>query len=145
MTNPVFACQQIVDFCTLFQVCTRLYGKSRKRSSLTTVHLQYSIKCSCTVTKKSLKYFAGCRYIDIATGYGLDDRGVGVRVPVGARIFSMSRPVLGLTQPPIQWILGALSPRVKRPGREVDNSPSTSAEVKKMWIYTSTLLYAFMA
>jgi hypothetical protein len=27
----------------------------------------------------------------IATGYGLDDRGVGVRVPVGARIFSSPR------------------------------------------------------
>jgi hypothetical protein len=30
-------------------------------------------------------------------------------------------------------------------GREVDHSPPTSAEVKKMWIYTSTPLYAFMA
>jgi hypothetical protein len=26
--------------------------------------------------------------VGIATGYGLDDRGVGVRVPVGLRIFS---------------------------------------------------------
>jgi hypothetical protein len=25
-----------------------------------------------------------------------------------------------------------------RPGREADHSPPTSAEVKKMWIYTST-------
>jgi hypothetical protein len=32
----------------------------------------------------------------------------------------------------------ALSPGVKRPGREVDHSPPTSAEVKKMWIFTST-------
>jgi hypothetical protein len=31
----------------------------------------------------------------IATGYGLDDQGVGVRVPVGARIFtSPCRPDL---------------------------------------------------
>jgi hypothetical protein len=29
--------------------------------------------------------------IGIATGYGLDDRGVGVRVPVGSRIFSSPR------------------------------------------------------
>jgi hypothetical protein len=36
-------------------------------------------------------------------------------------------------------------PGVKRPGREADHSPSTSAEVKKMWIYTSTPPYAFMA
>jgi hypothetical protein len=26
--------------------------------------------------------------VGIATGYGLDDRGIGVRVPVGSRIFS---------------------------------------------------------
>jgi hypothetical protein len=49
--------------------------------------------------------------VGIATGYGLDDRGVGVRVPVGSRIFSTSsRPALGPTQPPIQWVPGALSP-----------------------------------
>jgi hypothetical protein len=30
-------------------------------------------------------------------------------------------------------------------GREADHSPPTSAEVKKMWIYTSTPPYAFMA
>jgi hypothetical protein len=30
----------------------------------------------------------------------------------------------------------ALSPGVKRPGRVVDHSPPTSAEVKKIWIYT---------
>jgi hypothetical protein len=50
----------------------------------------------------------------------------------------LSRPALKSTQPPIQWVPGALSLGVKRPGREVDHSPPTSAEVKKMWIYTST-------
>jgi hypothetical protein len=56
-----------------------------------------------------------------------------------------SRPVLGPTQSPIQWVPGALSPEVKRPGREADHSPPTSAEVKNSWIYTSTPLYVFMA
>jgi hypothetical protein len=84
--------------------------------------------------------------VGIATGYGLDDRGVGVRVPVGSGIFSTSsRPALGPTQPPIQWVAGALSPGVKRPRCEADHSPPTSAEVKKMWLYTSTPPYAFMA
>jgi hypothetical protein len=88
-------------------------------------------------------YFRGSRdsEVSIATSYGLDDRGVGVRIPVGWRIFSSpnsSRPALRSTQPPIQWVPGALSPGVKRPGREVDRSPPTSTEVKKMWIYTST-------
>jgi hypothetical protein len=40
---------------------------------------------------------------------------------------------------------GSSFPGVKRPGREVDHSPPTTAEVKKMWIYTSTPPYAFMA
>jgi hypothetical protein len=61
-------------------------------------------------------------------------------------LFSMSsKPVLGSTQPPIQWIPRAVSPGVKRPGREADHSPPTSADVKKMWIFTSTPPYAFMA
>jgi hypothetical protein len=42
-----------------------------------------------------------------------------------------SRTALGLTQPPIQWVAGALSLGVKRPGREDDSSPPSSAEVKK--------------
>jgi hypothetical protein len=29
--------------------------------------------------------------VGIATGYGLDDRGVGVQVPIGLRIFSPPR------------------------------------------------------
>jgi hypothetical protein len=57
-----------------------------------------------------------------------------------------SRPVLGPTQPLIQWGTGrALSPGVKRPGYEADHSPPTSAEVKNTWIYTSTPPYALMA
>jgi hypothetical protein len=38
-----------------------------------------------------------------------------------------------------------LSPEVKRPGRENDHSPTTSAEAKKTWISTSTPPYVFMA
>jgi hypothetical protein len=34
---------------------------------------------------------------------------------------------------------------VKRPGREADHSPPSSAEVKNAWSYTSILQYAFMA
>jgi hypothetical protein len=42
-----------------------------------------------------------------------------------------SRTALGPTQPSIQWVLGALSLGVKRPGREADRSPPSSAEVKE--------------
>jgi hypothetical protein len=53
--------------------------------------------------------------------YGLDDRAIGVRSPAGAKDFplsSVSRPALGPTQPPVQWVPGVLSPGVKR-GRGV--------------------------
>jgi hypothetical protein len=68
-------------------------------------------------------------YVD----YGLDDRGSFVRLPVGTGNFlftTASRTALGSTQPPIQWVPGALSLGVKRPGRGADHSPSSNAEVK---------------
>jgi hypothetical protein len=40
---------------------------------------------------------------------------------------------------------GAFSLGVKQPGREADNSPPSSAEVKNAWKYTSTPQYVFMA
>jgi hypothetical protein len=49
------------------------------------------------------------------------------------------------TQPPIQWVPGAPFPRVKQPEREADHSTPTSAKVKKIWVYTSTPPYVFMA
>jgi hypothetical protein len=51
--------------------------------------------------------------------------------------FYMSRPTLVPTQPPIQSVLRAISPGVKRPGREADHSPPASAEIKKTLVYTS--------
>jgi hypothetical protein len=42
--------------------------------------------------------------VGIATDYGLD--GPGGRIPVGRDIPHLSRPALGLTQPPVQWVPG---------------------------------------
>jgi hypothetical protein len=52
---------------------------------------------------------------------------------------------MGLTQPPIEWVAGALSLRLKWPGREADLSPPSSAKVKNVWSYNSTPQYALMA
>jgi hypothetical protein len=43
-----------------------------------------------------------------------------------------------ILQQPIQWVPEALSLGVKRPGREADHSPPSSAEVKNAWSYIST-------
>jgi hypothetical protein len=59
-------------------------------------------------------------------------------------LFAAYRPALGPTQPHIQWVPVALFLWIKRPGREADHSPSSSAEVENAWSYTSTHPYVFM-
>jgi len=49
-----------------------------------------------------------------------------------------SRPTLRPTQPPSQWVPGALSSGVKWPGHEPDHLPPFTAEVKNSWNYTCT-------
>jgi hypothetical protein len=49
-----------------------------------------------------------------------------------------SRPALGPSQPPIQWVPGIFSLVIKRPGGEADRSPPSSAEVKNPLSYTPT-------
>jgi len=44
---------------------------------------------------------------------------------------AVSITALGPTQPPIQWVPGSLPLGVKRPGRQADHSPPSSAEVKE--------------
>jgi hypothetical protein len=44
---------------------------------------------------------------------------------------TVSRTALRPTQPPIQWVPGAPSLGIKRPGSEADHSPPSSAEVKE--------------
>jgi hypothetical protein len=44
--------------------------------------------------------------------------------------FITCRPVLALIERPIPWTLRAVSPGVKRLGREAEHSPTSSTEVK---------------
>jgi hypothetical protein len=65
----------------------------------------------------------------------------GDRIPVGGEIFRLSRPALGSTQPPIQWVSGLSWGKV-RPGRDANPSPPSSAEVLEELSYTFTPLWA---
>jgi hypothetical protein len=60
-----------------------------------------------------------------AIGYGVDDRGSFPGEGSDGFFLSAtaSRPTLGPTQLPIQWVPGAVSSEVKRPRREADHSP----------------------
>jgi hypothetical protein len=60
----------------------------------------------------------------IATGYGLDGRGVGVPSPgEGTNFLYVVQTGSGTQLASYPMGTGALSPGVKRPGREVDHSP----------------------
>jgi hypothetical protein len=71
--------------------------------------------------------------LGIATGYGLDCWRGRSSSPVGSRIFSSAQHPDRLCGLPssIKWV-----PGVKRSGCEADHSPTTSAEIKKTWLYT---------
>ena len=59
--------------------------------------------------------------VGIATNYGLDGPGSSTG---GDKIFRLSRPTLGPTQPPVKWV-----PCLSRPERAADHSPPSSAVV----------------
>jgi len=80
----------------------------------------------------SLKKFIPSCYISglgssvgIATDCGLDGPGSNPGVD---RIFHPSRPALGPTQPPVQWVYRVFGDEVS-PGRAADHSPLSSAAV----------------
>jgi hypothetical protein len=65
----------------------------------------------------------------IATGYGLDSLHL---IPSRGEIFLFStvfRLPLGPTQPPVEWLPGALSLGVKKQRHDTDHSPPSAAEV----------------
>jgi hypothetical protein len=66
--------------------------------------------------------------VGIVTGYGLE--GSGIESRWGRNFSHLSRPALGPTQTPVQWVPG-LSRGKERPGRDADSSPPSSAVVIK--------------
>jgi hypothetical protein len=71
--------------------------------------------------------------VDIALGYGLDDRGSRVRFAAGAGNFSLRHRVKNGSGPhPSSYPKGIGVLEVKRQGRETNHSPSSSAEVKEL-------------
>jgi hypothetical protein len=116
-------------------------------------HVVYLYKVLCRRKRNTIEnttHGTTIRFLKFSTLYKRSPYSdwLGVRVPVGSRMFCSPR------RPDQIWDLPSLlsnglplppSPGLKRPGREADYVPSASAEVKKIWIYTSTPPYAFMA
>jgi hypothetical protein len=79
--------------------------------------------------------------VSIALGYWLEDLGSRIRFPAGAGNFFLHHRVQnGSGAHPASCPMGtrALFVGVKRLGREADHAPTSSAEVKNAWNYTST-------
>jgi hypothetical protein len=66
-----------------------------------------------------------------ATGWTIGVLWFDSRRELGIFFTTASRTALGPTQSPIQWVPGTLPLGVKRPGREADHSPPSSAEVRE--------------
>jgi hypothetical protein len=81
----------------------------------------------------------------IATDYGLDDRG---SIPCGdcdSSLYHRVQTCFGAHQASYPMGTGCSSLEVKRPAREADHSPQSSAESKNAWSYTSTPQYVLTA
>jgi hypothetical protein len=103
-----------MDSCVKVAYYSGILGNCQLRTSLIdeTGIIQYQLS----------QYSDGLR----ATGSGFDSR-------QGNEIFvysTASRPALGPTQPPIQWVPGNRLVGVKWPERESNHSPPSTAEVK---------------
>jgi hypothetical protein len=109
--------EQTEGWITKFTVC-----RSRGHNSRTTV----------VINSFTFSSFVAVRDDDLELRFPLQ----GTRGFPWTGIFlftTASRTVLGPTQPPLQWIPGALSLEVKLQRREADHSPLSGAEVKE-WV-----------
>jgi hypothetical protein len=97
-----------------------LHQATRLRIRGAILHSPYAFTVWCLVKDRDKFTFA---YNWLFLGFN-SRRGLGIFL-----FTTESRTALGPTQPPIQWVPGALFPGVNRPEREADHSPPSSAEL----------------
>jgi hypothetical protein len=83
--------------------------------------------------------------VGIATGYGLRAGRPELYSPQAQEIFlyfTASRPALGPTQPPIQWVSGPLSPRARRQVRETHLYLVSRSRIMELYVYSHIRLHS---
>jgi hypothetical protein len=129
--------RRVKDFYRFRRKCCR------KRSSAWFPDLEEHIYWIMPLTGAGVTQSVGLQHLR----YGLGNLGTRVLFRAEAEILlfsTASRPALGPTQSPTQWVPEALSPEVKWLVLEAGHSPPCSEEVKNAWNHTSTALYFFM-
>jgi hypothetical protein len=119
------------DWCISFRIsylkflCPSLHSSSCYMHLLTHP-LWFDHSCACFMKNDNhevpIYVIFSSLSVDIATSSGLDAPG---SIPGNARFFSSPRRPSGLwnpTKPPIEWMPVALSPGIKRQGREADHT-----------------------
>jgi hypothetical protein len=114
-TTNVTATTSTIVTATTATATTIVTATTATATTIVTDTTATTIVTATTATSRSRDGVVG-----ITTGYGLDDRGFGVRVK-NFLFFKSSRPAVGCAEPPIQWVQWASSSGVKQPGREADH------------------------
>jgi hypothetical protein len=136
---------RLYDLQNMFSVCDEKSVSQLLMVTFNIFDFLDSQTCLTSVRRPSLiSYFTSAGYtIQIKNPWKdlhfNESKGRGRRSSPGRVkkfLFSTSsRQALGPTQIPIQWVPGALSPGVKRPVREGDHSPPSSAEFTPPYVF----------
>jgi len=117
---------------------------ARKIENVNQLNSKYNNTGYCVPLQFALGFHIWLKYVlhsrpgssvGIVTVYGLDSLGIESRR--GRDFPHLSRPALGPTQPPVQWVPG-LSQGKEQLGRDADPSPPSTTMVKKEQSYTCT-------
>jgi hypothetical protein len=127
----------ILEFVVLSYASSVFYLPHRKKTWKV-----FSLVSRCKVIAKLFfYYFSSCdSSAGVALGCGLDDRGSGVRFPAESGNFSLHHRVQdgsGAHQASYPTGTRGSFLGVQRSGREAEQLPPLSAEVRNAWSYTS--------